>query len=76
MHDAGELSVPRPDAEPEELPDNFWDGAIIEEPRARRSVHLKVDEEVYAYFKGLGKGHLTRMQEVLRSYVRHQRGQR
>jgi len=55
----------------EDLGPNFWASARVVEPRTPKSVHLKLDPEVFEYFKSLGKGHLTRMQEVLRAYVRH-----
>jgi uncharacterized protein (DUF4415 family) len=35
----------------------------------RYSVHLRLDPEVVELFKGGGKGHITRMQAVLRAYV-------
>lgn len=37
-----------------------------------RSVHLKLDRDVFDFFKSQGKGHLTRMQNVLKAYVRAQ----
>lgn len=49
--------------------DEFWKNAKVVFPKAPRSVHLKLDPDVFDYFKGLGKGHLTKMQEVLRAYV-------
>ena len=39
----------------------------------KKSVHLRVDPEVLDFFKSEGKGHLTRMNAVLRSYVRNHR---
>ena len=60
----------------EELPADFWDNAKIVFPKEPRSVHLKLDPDVFDYFKRQGKGHLTRMQEVLRAYVNAQRGSR
>ena len=69
MDDDG-LLVNDPSApEGEDLGDAFWARAKVIHPRPPRSVHLKLDPEVFDYFKGLGKGHLTRMQEVLRAYV-------
>jgi len=32
-------------------------------------VHLRIDPEVWEFFHAGGKGHLTRMNDVLRSYV-------
>ena len=60
----------RPDA-PEAPPESesFWKNARIVMPRGKKSVHLRVDEDVYAWFKKRGAGHLTRMNAVLRSYV-------
>lgn len=62
----------------EELPPGFWENAELvnhNQPRPT-SVHLKLDPEVFNYFKSQGKGHLTRMQNVLKAYVRahQQRG--
>ena len=53
----------------------FWAKARVEGPRRTRSVHLKLDPEVFAYFVAEtgGKGHLTRMQAVLRAYVEARR---
>lgn len=53
----------------EELNADFWDKAAIVEPQGKTSVHLRVDSDVFDYFKDQGKGHLTRMNAVLRSYV-------
>jgi hypothetical protein len=60
---------PPPDEEP--LGDDFWDKAVLVRPKAKRSVHLKLDPEVFEFFRDEtnGKGHLTRMQDVLASYV-------
>jgi len=53
-----------------ELDETFWQEARkIERPIARKSVHLKIDEDVFEYFKRGGKGHISRMQAVLRAYV-------
>lgn len=38
-------------------------------PEPKQSVHLRLDRDVIAFFKRQGKGHLTRMQAVLRAYV-------
>jgi len=37
---------------------------------APHSVHLKLDPEVFDFFKRKGKGHLTRMQDGLKACVR------
>lgn len=74
MKDEGKLAPDGEALETETLPADFWKDADIREPRTPKSVHLKLDPEVFEFFKSRGKGHLTRMQDVLRAYVRaHQR---
>ena len=71
MKDRGELHHdPAASAGGEALGLEFWDRARLEPAQSPRSVHLKLDPEVFAFFKGLGKGHLTKMQDVLKAYVR------
>lgn len=49
--------------------DPDWTRAELVLPRPRQSVHLRLDPEVVDFFKAGGKGHITRMQAVLRAYV-------
>jgi len=70
MKDAGEIAH-NPDApEGPELGDEFWKNAVLVPPRGSTSVHLKLDPEVFDFFKRQGKGHITRMQNVLKAYVK------
>lgn len=63
-----------PDApEGPELGDEFWKNAVLREPLTSKSVHLKLDPEVFEFFKQQGKGHITRMQNVLSAYVKAQK---
>jgi uncharacterized protein (DUF4415 family) len=57
----------------EELPADFWEKAELVDYSKPRSVHLKLDPEVYLHFKAQGKGHITRMQNVLKAYVKAKR---
>lgn len=59
------------DAPEIELDDEFWRNAAIAETAAPRktSVHLRVDPETFAFFRAAGKGHLTRMAQVLKAYA-------
>ena len=60
----------RPDArEAESLGKDFWRSARIVVPPGKTSIHLRLDRDVVEWFKGRGKGHLTRMNAVLRAYV-------
>ena len=38
-------------------------------PSGKTSVHLRLDSDIVDWFKGQGRGHLTRMNGVLRAYV-------
>ena len=59
------------DAPEIELTEDFWRNARIATTAAPRktSVHLRVDPETVAFFRAAGKGHLTRMAEVLTVYA-------
>ncbi|WP_328766610.1 BrnA antitoxin family protein [Devosia aurantiaca] len=71
MKSRGEL-YQNPDApEGPELGDEFWENAVPFE-NGKTSVHLKLDADVFFFFKRQGKGHITRMQDVLKAYVRAQ----
>ena len=38
-------------------------------PSGKTSVHLQLDHDIVECFKARGKGHLTRMNAVLRAFV-------
>jgi uncharacterized protein (DUF4415 family) len=70
MERAGELFPTAPDAAAYDLPEGFWDNArlVFPEPPGKTSVHLRLDSDVLDWFKAQGKGHLTRMNAILRAY--------
>lgn len=47
----------------------------VEAPVPRQSVHLKLERDVFSWFheETGGKGHITRMQNVLKAYVQAQK---
>jgi uncharacterized protein (DUF4415 family) len=55
--------------EAESLGVEFWKRARVRMPAGKTSVHLRVDTDIVEWFKTRGKGHLTRMNAVLRAYV-------
>jgi len=57
----------------ESLGKDFWKSARVVVPPGKASVHLRIDRDVIKWFKARGKGHLTRMNAVLRAYVEAQR---
>jgi uncharacterized protein (DUF4415 family) len=59
--------------EAESLGAEFWKSARVVIPSGKTSVHLRLDRDVAEWFKSRGKGHLTRMNAVLRAYVEAQK---
>ncbi|MCY0092758.1 BrnA antitoxin family protein [Hoeflea ulvae] len=74
MKERGETQ-PSVNADPApDLPRQFWDDAVlVNHTRTKEPISLRVDSDVLEFFKAQGKGHLTRMNAVLRSYVEAQR---
>ena len=73
MKERGELQQKAASPGELDLGPEFWAEAEIVEPQPKKSVHLRVDTDVLEFFKAQGKGHLTRMNAVLRAYVQSQR---
>ena len=51
------------------LPDDFWDDAQVVVPE-KEAISLRVDQDVLEWFREGGPRYQTRMNAVLRSYVR------
>ncbi|MGB7150569.1 MAG: BrnA antitoxin family protein [Terriglobales bacterium] len=43
--------------------------ARVAMPSGKTSVHLRIDSDVFEWFKKQAEGHLTRMNAVLRAYI-------
>jgi uncharacterized protein (DUF4415 family) len=59
-----------------DLPADFWDDAEIVAPE-KEAISLRVDQDVLEWFRGRGPRYQTRMNAVLRSYVKsmkHKKG--
>jgi uncharacterized protein (DUF4415 family) len=56
-------------SEAESLGEDFWKQARVITPPGKTSVHLRLDSDIVDWFKTRGKGRLTRMNAVLRTYV-------
>ncbi len=52
-----------------------WTRAKLVLPQAKQSVHLRLEQEIISLFKAKGKGHISRMQAVLKAYVDAHRSQ-
>lgn len=52
------------------LPKSFWKRArwALPERHGKVAINLRLDRDVFTWFKAQGPGHLSRMNAVLRSY--------
>jgi uncharacterized protein (DUF4415 family) len=55
---------------------DFWDDASVVVPPRKQAISLRVDEDVLAWFRGLGPRYQSRMNAVLRSYMDARSAQR
>jgi uncharacterized protein (DUF4415 family) len=46
-----------------------WTKAELVLPGSKLSVNLRLDRDIVEFFKGQGRGHISRMQAVLKAYV-------
>ena len=52
-----------------ELDETFWKNAKVFEPKPKKAISLRIDEDVLEFFKKDGPGYQTRMLAVLKAYV-------
>ena len=71
MEARGEVAPTSADAPARPVPEWFWTAARVvrADDRGKTSIHLRVDADVLDWFRSRGKGHLTRMNAVLRAYM-------
>ncbi len=69
------LTGTRVDAPERAVDSDFWASArVVMPPPGKASVHMRIDADVLDWFRAQGKGHLTRMNAVLRSFMEARRG--
>ena len=73
MRERGEDRTGSDAPEAESLGAAFWKSARVVMPVGKTPVPLRLDSDVVDGFKANGKGHLTRMNAVLRAYVEEQK---
>jgi len=56
-----------------DLPAEFWDDAELVAPAPKRAVSIRLDEDVVEWFRRSGPRYQTRMNAVLRMYVKRMR---
>jgi uncharacterized protein (DUF4415 family) len=52
-----------------DLPDDFWDNAVLVMPEKKVAVSLRMDGDILAWYKATGPRYQTRMNAVLKSYA-------
>lgn len=62
-----EAAIAADEDERDFVPD--WTKAELVLPESKLSVNLRLDREIVEFFKGQGRGHISRMQAVLKAYV-------
>ncbi|HUF85767.1 MAG TPA: BrnA antitoxin family protein [Thermohalobaculum sp.] len=61
-------------ADPESDAADFdWANAELVEPRPKQAVSIRLDQDVIEFFKAKGRGYQTRINAVLRSYIKAQK---
>jgi len=55
-----------PDAD---IPNPDWTRAHLVMPQRKKSIHLRLDPDLLAWYRQQGAGYLTRMNAVLRAYM-------
>ena len=69
QRDLGQTGT-RADAPARPVDADFWASArVVMPPPGKASVHMRLDSDVLEWFRAQGKGHLTRMNAVLRSFM-------
>lgn len=70
--DIAEAVASDPDAAPI-LDEEWFRQAVVLPPLTKQGVFLRLDPDVVAWFKAQGKGYQTRMNGVLRAYMKAHR---
>lgn len=52
-----------------DLPEDFWDEAIVVPPPLKEAISIRIDQDVLEWFRRRGPRYQTRMNAVLRSYM-------
>jgi len=53
-----------------ELDKDFFKRAELRMPKSKQMVSIRLDDEVLAWFKRQGKGYQTKINEILKMYMR------
>ncbi len=52
------------------LDKDFWDNATPVYPKEKIAISIRLDKDIIDFFKGEGKGYQSKINSVLRSYIK------
>lgn len=70
MTDADIEAAMRSDPDWADLIDVDWSDAVAVYPLPKQAISIRLDQDVIDFFKGTGKGYQTRINAVLRHFMR------
>ncbi|MGQ0675779.1 MAG: BrnA antitoxin family protein [Rhodospirillales bacterium] len=70
LTDADIAEAIRNDPDTEEFGRDFWKDAWVEWPSGKATITMTIDRDVLAFFRKGGRGYQTRINAVLRSFMR------
>jgi len=50
--------------------DEMWAGAVFHKAKPKKQTTLRLDDDVVEFFRAMGQGYQTRINAVLRSYMK------
>ncbi len=56
-----------------ELDERFWENAQMIKPITKKAISIRLDSDVLDWFQKQGKGYQSMINNVLRSYMNHQK---
>jgi uncharacterized protein (DUF4415 family) len=54
-----------------EIDEDFFKNAKVVYPSTKKRITIRIDEDVLEYYKSLGQGYQTKINEVLKYYAKH-----
>jgi len=60
-------------SDPYNIPDDFWENAVLVEPNPKELISIRLDHFVLSYFREGGPGYQKRINQILHHYVLQKR---
>jgi uncharacterized protein (DUF4415 family) len=56
------------------IPDDWYENAVLSQGPPKEPISIRIDEDVLEFFRSQGKGYQTRINAVLRAFMRAAKG--